>query len=140
MAVDIPARKAGPAAVILVEADTQEAVAIPVDKGIRANDPIPAVAAIPADETTTVVAAIPAVAAIMAVATMIADGDGVIVAGIVAAAASDSGTTPRLMRMAPTITTSRIIAIPTGTTISGVTGMRRPPAATSSPTGTNGCR
>ena len=130
--MDIPARKAGPAAVILVEADTPAAVATPVDKGIRADDPISAVAAIPADGTTTVVAAI------MVVATMIADGDGVTVTGIVAAAVSDSGTTPRLTHMAPTIITSRITAIPTATTINGVTGIRRPRAAMPSPTGING--
>jgi hypothetical protein len=134
VAVDIPGRKAGRAAVILVEADTQAAAATPVDKGI------PADAEIPAGGATTVVEAIPAGAAITAGATMTADGDGVTVSGIVAVAASASGTTLRRTRMGPTIITSRTTAIPTATTISGATGIPLPLAATPSHTGINGFR
>lgn len=131
---DIRVRKAGPAdADILAEADTPVAAATLVDKGIRADEPIQVVVATPVGANTTAGAATPADAA------MIADVDGV-TAGIVAVAASASGTIPRLTRTAPAITTSRTTAIPTATTINGATGILRPRVAMSTPTGTNGFR
>ena len=137
---DIRVRKAGPAdADILAEADTPVAAATLVDKGIRADEPIQVVVATPVGANTTAGANTMADAATPADAAMIADVDGV-TAGIVAVAASASGTIPRLTRTAPAITTSRTTAIPTATTINGATGILRPRVAMSTPTGTNGFR
>ncbi|PYT30929.1 MAG: hypothetical protein DMG58_13365 [Acidobacteria bacterium] len=103
---------------ILVDAATLTDVAIPV------------VAATPADESTTVGAATPAGAATTVAATMIADGDGAAVTGIVAVVASASATTPHLTRMAPAIPTTRTTAIPTATTINGAIGILQSLVAT----------
>ena len=93
------------------------------DKRILVDDPILAVAATPVDEATTVGG------------NMTADGGGATMTGIVAVVASVLGTTVHLTRMAPAITTSRTIAIPTATTINGAIGILQPRAATPTHTG-----
>lgn len=98
---------------------------IPGGAATLAGTHFPAVAAIPADEATTVGAI------------MTADGAGATMTGIVAVVASVSGTTVHLTRMAPAITTSRTIAIPTATTINGAIGILQPRAATPTHTATN---
>ena len=118
-------------AVILVDTATLLTAATLAD---LADEPIPGgaatlavkpfrVAAIPADEATTVGAI------------MTGDGAGATMTGIVAVVASVSGTTVHLTRMAPAITTSRTIAIPTATTINGAIGILQPRAATPTHTG-----
>jgi len=96
---------------------------IPGGAATLASKHFPAVAAIPADEATTVGAI------------MTEDGAGATMTGIVAVVASVSGTTVRLTRMAPAITTRRTIAIPTATTINGAIGILQPRAATPTHTG-----
>jgi hypothetical protein len=119
---DIPVRRAVLAAVA-TQADktTLAEASIQVAAGILAGKDIPA------DEVTTG-------------ATTIVDAPGATVTGIVAVVASASDTMPHLTHIAPVITTSRTIAIPTATTIDGAIGIRQPLAATPTRTGINASR
>jgi hypothetical protein len=116
-------------AAILVDTATLVAATTPADEPIPGGaatlegKPFPGGAAIPADEATTV--------------GVTTTEDGATLTGIVAVVVSVSGTTVHLTHMAPTITTSRTIATPMATMISGAIGIPQPLAATPTHTGIN---
>ena len=131
-ATDIPG-----GAAILAGVDTPVDVAIPAAMATPADALIQVVTATMVGMATTVDMATMADEATMGVA-MTADEAGATITGTVAVSASD--TTPRLTPMILAIITSRIIAIPTATTINGATGILRPLAVTTTRTVINRSR
>jgi hypothetical protein len=118
-----------------VDRRTRVAAATPVDKDIRVAVATPADKHILAGAATLVDGPIQVAAATLVnEPTRVDEATTAGATGIVAVVASASDSTARLTRIAPAIITSRIIAIPTVTTINGAIGVPRPLAATPTPT------